>query len=64
MVRWHENRTRRGRGRRSSELDDIRPGEWRPEWNDELLELLRVLERSIELQPQQDDRLGRIVDGP
>lgn len=64
VTRWLEQRTRSGRGRRSSELDLIRPDRWHPEWTDELLEVLRALDGSIRLQPQQDDLLARILDGP
>lgn len=64
VQRWLEHRTRRGRGRKSSELDDIRPDRWHPEWSDELIGLLRVLERAIALEPQQDDLLARVCEGP
>jgi hypothetical protein len=64
VQRWLEHRTRKGRGKRSSELDLIRPQRWDPAWTDELLHLLRVLSRSVELHPIQDDLLGRICTGP
>jgi len=64
VQRWLEHRTTQGRGRRSSELDAIRPDQWHPEWSDELLWLLRALHRSIESQARQDDLLRRIVEGP
>ncbi len=63
VRRWLENRTARGRGRRSSELDNIRPAVWRDSWNDELLDLLGVLTESCELRANQDDLLARICDG-
>ena len=66
VRRWLEHRTAqgRGRGRRTSELDDIRPTGWSDAWNDELLDLLRALIAFCELRPDQDDLLGRICDGP
>ena len=64
VPRWLEHRTARGRGRRGSELDRIRPTRWDPEWTSELLTLVRTLTRSIEVRPQQDDLLERICDGP
>ncbi len=64
VQRWLEHRTRKGRGKKSSELDDIRPHSWQEEWTAELLELLRALDGSLLLQPAQDDLLARIADGP
>jgi len=57
VQRWIEHRTRKGRGRRSSELDSIRRERWEEAWSDELLDLLRALTRSVELQALQDDLL-------
>ncbi|HEX5527666.1 MAG TPA: type ISP restriction/modification enzyme [Solirubrobacterales bacterium] len=66
VRRWLEHRTKRGRGRgrHTSELDDIRPAGWNDSWNDELLDLLRALAASCELRPEQDELLARICDGP
>jgi predicted helicase len=64
VRRWLEHRTKRGRGRPTSELDDIRPTAWNDSWNDELLDLLRALTASCELRPEQDELLARICDGP
>lgn len=63
VARWLEHRTRKGRGRKSSELDDIRPDQWHESWTRELLDLLRALHGSLALQPTQDDLLARICDG-
>lgn len=64
VRRWLEHRTWKGRGRRSSDLDDIRPEYWYEEWDDELLDLLRVLTHTVETRPAQDDLLDRILAGP
>jgi hypothetical protein len=64
VRRWLEHRTKRGRGRPTSELDDIRPTACNDSWNDELLDLLRALTASCELRPEQDELLARICDGP
>jgi hypothetical protein len=54
----------RGRRRRGSELDDVRPHDWHASWTAELVALIRVLRRSVDLQQQQDDLLERICDAP
>jgi hypothetical protein len=64
LRRWLEHRTRKGRGRRSSALDAIRPEHWLDAWNDELLDLLRTLTHSLDLRPEQDELLAAICDGP
>ena len=46
---WLDRRSLNGSGRKSSPLDKIRPESW--DFTEELLELLWVLERTIELQP-------------
>lgn len=47
---WLGYRKLKGSGRKSSELDNIRPESW--EFTEELLELLWVLEETINLQPE------------
>ncbi|MCW2922812.1 MAG: hypothetical protein JWM98_216 [Thermoleophilia bacterium] len=64
IQRWIEHRTVEGRGRRSSELDAIRPTTWQDSWNDELLLLLRKLARLETLHDQQTGLLRRIIAGP
>src|SRR5699024_947782 len=68
LDKWLGARTRKGIGRAASKsatpLDTIRPTSWADEWNDELLDLIRVLTASLDLAPKQQDLLERIVDGP
>jgi hypothetical protein len=64
VKRWLEHRTAKGRGKKSSELDSIRPEKWIDAWNDELLDLLRVLTLSIDEQEKQGDLLETILAGP
>ncbi len=67
VKKWLGYRTASGSGRAvssGSELDRIRPQQWADEWNDELLDLLRVLTHSLNLRPQQDELLGRVCSGP
>lgn len=66
VKKWLGYRTAKGAGRAASSknpLDKIRPASWPDEWNDELLDLLRMLTRTVELQPLQSDLLDRICDG-
>lgn len=67
LDKWLGARTRKGIGRASGKsatpLDKIRPDSWEDEWNDELLDLLRVLTRTVELGEKQGDLLARIVTG-
>jgi hypothetical protein len=51
-------------GRRSSRLDDIHPTSWSPQYTTELLELLNVLGRLVDLEPAQADLLERICAAP
>ena len=48
-------------GKGATPLDLIRPTEWEDEWNDELLDLLRILTRTVELGVQQIQLLEEIV---
>jgi hypothetical protein len=48
----------------SNELDRIRMETWPKEWNDELLDLLRVLTLTLEMHPRQAALLDQICDGP
>lgn len=67
VPKWLGYRTAKGTGRAASSanpLDAIRPQTWHDEWNDELLDLLRMLTATLDLQPQQADLLDRICDSP
>lgn len=67
LPKWLGYRTRKGAGRAvssKSALDHIRPEVWADEWNDELLELVTVLTRTLDRQPALADLLDRVCDGP
>ncbi|WP_423140659.1 type ISP restriction/modification enzyme [Parablastomonas sp. CN1-191] len=67
IQKWLGYRTSAPPGRAStssSALDRMRPSDWPDEWNDELLDLVRVLTRTLDLQPLASDLLTRICDGP
>ena len=67
VAKWLGYRTRRGAGRAASSpnpLDKERPTKWVDEWNDELLDLLRVLTLTVEGWPGQAALIDRICEGP
>ena len=57
---WLDRRSLNGYGKKSSPLDDKRPNRW--DFTEELLELLWVLERTIELQPVGAGLLEEVCD--
>lgn len=59
---WLDRRKKVRSGRKSSPLDDIRPERW--EFSEQLLELLWVLERTIELQPEGEALLEEVCASP
>lgn len=68
LDKWLGARTRKGIGKAAGKaakpLDRIRPTEWEDEWNDELLDLLRVLTATVEKNTGQADLLDQILAGP
>ena len=64
LQSWLRYRMKRGAGRQSSPLNDIRPARWPPAWTGELLELLWVLEGTLALYPEQARLLDRVLAGP
>ena len=50
-------------GRKSSPLDDIRPKRWTSQFTIELLELLWVLEATLDTYPEQAELLEAVVEG-
>ncbi|MGC5048426.1 type ISP restriction/modification enzyme [Micrococcus porci] len=67
LDKWLGARTAKGVGRASGKaatpLDRIRPTEWVDEWNDELLDLLRVLTETLALAGDQEKLLSEILAG-
>ena len=61
---WLGYRMRDGAGRKSSPLDDMRPQRWTAQFTRELLELLWVLEATVERQPALAQLLADVVAGP
>ena len=60
---WLGYRMRDGTGRRSSPLDEIRPTRWTAQFTRELLELLWVLEATVERWPKLAELLDAVVAG-
>jgi len=61
---WLKYRMKRGAGKKSSPLDDIRPERWRSQFTTELLELLWVLEATVEGYSDQEQLLDQVISGP
>jgi type I restriction-modification system DNA methylase subunit len=60
---WLDYRKKSGAGRKSSELDKIRPECWSENFTQELLELIWVLESSIASYPSQEKLLEEVLAG-
>jgi hypothetical protein len=60
---WLKYRMKKGAGKKSSPLDDIRPENWTEEMTRELLELLWVLEQSLAMYPALDAWFERVLEG-
>ena len=60
---WLRYRMKNGAGRKSSPLDNIRPERWTSEFTTELLELLWVLEVTVEGYPKQQELLEAVLTG-
>ncbi len=60
---WLKYRMKRGAGKKSSPLDDIRPERWTSQFTTELLELLWVLEATVAGYPEQAQLLEAVIAG-
>lgn len=61
---WLSYRMKEGAGKRSSQLDEIRPERWPADFTEELCRLLWIVEQTLTLIPQTRDCLADIVNGP
>ncbi len=61
---WLKYRMKKGGGKKSSPLDDIRPERWTGDFTTELLELLWVLEATLAEYPAQAKLLSAVIKGP
>ena len=60
---WLNYRMKKGAGKKSSPLDDIRPERWTEEMTRELVDLLWVLEHSLASYPALDGWLDEVLAG-
>ena len=60
---WLAYRMKRGAGKKSSPLDDIRPERWTSQFTTELLEMLWILEATLAGYPEQASLLDAVVEG-
>ncbi|WP_211265275.1 type ISP restriction/modification enzyme [Actinacidiphila oryziradicis] len=58
---WFGNRKKEPGGRRGSPLDDLHVTAWDPDWTSEFINLLTVLTRLADLEPEQDQTLASIL---
>jgi hypothetical protein len=63
LKSWVDYRAKEPAGKRTSPLDDVNPTAWESEWSGDLVEILSVLTRLVELEPEQADLLGAVLDG-
>lgn len=61
---WLDYRMKKGAGKKSSPLDDIRPERWTDDLTRELLEVLWVLEWTLGQYPNLDAWLEEVLAGP
>lgn len=64
LRKWFGYRKKKPAGKRTSPLDFVNPTSWSPDYTTDLLSLLNVLGRLVELEPQQADLLARVLAGP
>jgi hypothetical protein len=61
---WLSYRMKAGAGRSSSPLDEIRPERWTGDMTQELLEMLWVLEATVDMQPELKTVFDAMLAGP
>ena len=60
---WLKYRMKNGAGRKSSSLDSVRPEQWDAKMTEELLYLLRILEETLKIYPEQEKLLEEVLRG-
>jgi hypothetical protein len=62
LKSWFNYRKADPGGRKTSPLDYVNASNWSNIWTTELVDLLTVLTRLVEIEPHQEDLLSRILD--
>jgi hypothetical protein len=60
---WLAYRMKSGAGKKSSDLDDVRPPKWNQQLTKELLHVIWVLEKTLLFQPLLAEKLAQVVKG-
>ena len=63
LQSWLKYRMKKGAGKKSSPLDEIRPESWTQQLTDELLELLWVLESTLTIYTDLDTFVDAVLQG-
>jgi hypothetical protein len=61
LKHWFDYRKKNPTAKRTSQLDSIIAESWKPAWTTELLNLIAVLGRLIDLEPAQRDLLEQTM---
>lgn len=64
LASWLGYRMLEAKGKKSSPLDEMRPAAWTTEMSRELLELIWLLELTLQKQPELTALLQRVMEGP
>lgn len=64
VRKWFGYRKATPTSRKTSPLDDMHVTTWPGEWTEELIELLSVLRRLVDLAPEQEAVTAKILDAP
>lgn len=64
LKSWFNYRKAVPGGKKTSPLDHIHVDTWDPDWTTELIDLLTVLTRLVELEPTQAELLADVLTGP
>lgn len=62
LQSWLGYRMAKGKGKKSSPLDDIRPERWT--FTDELLRVIAILQHTVDVTPRAAELLAAVVAGP
>ncbi|MET9381607.1 type ISP restriction/modification enzyme [Streptomyces sp. NPDC002928] len=64
IKKWFGYRKANPNSRKTSPLDDLHVESWPADWSRDLIELLSVLRRLVDLAPAQQDLLGCVLAAP